>query len=62
MTSFNTLISTALSTLLKDGPLAGILVEKAGGKSNFHFQGPFYFQYLVQRIRELNGLVLRCHS
>ena len=43
MMSFNTLISTALSTLLKDGPIAGILVEKGEEKAISIFKAHFTF-------------------
>jgi hypothetical protein len=41
--SFNTLISTALNTLLKEGAIAEILVEKAGEKAIAIFQAHFTF-------------------
>ena len=41
--SFNTLISTALSTLLKEGTIAEILIENAGKKAISIFQAHFTF-------------------
>ncbi|MEK8015805.1 MAG: right-handed parallel beta-helix repeat-containing protein [Candidatus Parabeggiatoa sp.] len=41
--SFNTLISTALSTLLKEGTIVEILLEKAGEKAIAIFQAHFTF-------------------
>ncbi|OAD23539.1 hypothetical protein THIOM_000626 [Candidatus Thiomargarita nelsonii] len=41
--SFNTIINTALSTLLKDGAIADFLVDKAGNKAIAIFQAHFTF-------------------
>ncbi|TGO02048.1 hypothetical protein PN36_31300 [Candidatus Thiomargarita nelsonii] len=41
--SFNTIINTALSTLLKEGALADFIVDKAGNKAITIFQNHFTF-------------------